>query len=166
MGIFTGILLATVTLSASASQSVKLSWTASPSPDVVGYNIYYGDANGEYTNEISVGSVTNVTVSGLADSTTYFFSARAINGNGIQSDYSVQTTYSVPSAAALFAKPIFSNNAVSVAVTGIPGYLYVIQASTDLVHWISLATNLSPWDFVDTNARRYNARFYRAVYLF
>ncbi|MGH7942938.1 MAG: fibronectin type III domain-containing protein [Limisphaerales bacterium] len=166
MGIFSGILLATATLPASASQSVKLSWTASPSPDVVGYNIYYGDASGDYTNEISVGSVTNVTVSGLADRTTYFFAAQAINNDGIESGYSVQTSYAVPGASAIFANPILSNSAVSVAVTGVPGYLYVIQASTELVHWISLATNLSPWHFVDTNARRFNARFYRAVYLF
>lgn len=166
MSLFLGIGLLTSTLNTIASQSVELTWVPSASPDVVGYNIYYGAASGDYTNEISVGNTTNATVSGLLGSTTYYFAAKAINSAGIESAYSVQTSYAVPTTAAILGRMLFSNNSVSVEVTGAPGATYVIQASTDLVNWISLETNLTPLMFRDTNAGRYQKRFYRAVYLF
>ncbi|HXC36260.1 MAG TPA: fibronectin type III domain-containing protein [Candidatus Acidoferrales bacterium] len=166
MGLFVGIGLVVTTPTTNASQSVELSWTPSVSPDIVGYNIYYGAASGDYTNEISVGNTTNVTVSGLLNSTTYYFAARAINSQGIESAYSVQTSYIVPSAAALIGNLVVLSNTVSITVKGLPGSLYVIQASTDLVNWISLETNITPLMFTDTNTRRYNRRFYRALYLF
>lgn len=166
IGLFVGMGILSSVIPTFASQSVQLNWSPSASPDVVGYNIYYGGTTGDYTNEVSVGNTTNVIVSGLIDNTTYFFAAKTINSDGLESAYSVQTTYIVPTAAAVFGSPIFSSNAVSVSVKGIPGYIYVIQASTDLVNWISLETNLTPLLFTDTNASRYNKRFYRAVYLF
>lgn len=159
------LLLAT-TLTTFANQSVRLIWSPSPSPDIVGYDIYYGQASDDYTNEVSTGDVTNLTVSGLSDGTTYFFAARAVNGSGLESELSLQTSYTVPTAAARLGRPVFSSNGLSVAVTGVPGYLYAIQASTDLVNWISLQTNVSPLLFTDTNEGRYKRRFYRAVYLF
>jgi hypothetical protein len=166
LSLFVGFGVVVSALPAIASQSVQLNWSPSASPDVVGYNIYYGATSGDYTNELSVGNTTNVTVSGLSDSTTYYFAAKSINTAGIESAYSVQTSYVVPSAAAIFGTPVFSSNAMSVTVRGIPGYVYVIEASTDLVNWLSLETNLTPLIFTDTNAGRYSRRYYRAVYLF
>jgi hypothetical protein len=46
---------------------------------------------------------------------------------------------------------------------GVPGYNFVLQASTDLVHWINLQTNTSPVTLVDSNATQYPNRTYRAV---
>jgi hypothetical protein len=166
MSLFAGIGMMVSVLPTFGSQSVKLNWSPSTSPDVVGYNIYYGGANADYTNEISVGNMTNATVSGLLDHTTYFFSARTINSSGMESPYSIQTSYVVPTAAAMFGRPIFSSNGVSVTVKGVPGYMYVIQSSTDMINWLSLETNLTPLVFTDTNPSLYNKRFYRAVYLF
>jgi hypothetical protein len=161
-----GIVLATAGLSTFASQSVELTWTPSGSPDVVGYNIYYGPTSGVYTSEISVGNTTNATISGLLENTTNYFAAKAINSEGIESAYSIQTSYVVPSSAAIFGRPVFSSNRVSITMTGVPGYVYVLQASTDLLHWISLETNFTPLEFTDTNPSRYSRRFYRAIYLF
>lgn len=158
------ILLATATSQAFASQSVELVWTASSSPDVVGYNIYYGQASGNYTNEISVGNMTNLTVSGLSGGTTYYFAAKALDSSGAESGFSLQTSYLVPVAGAIAGRPVFSSNGVSITVTGQAGSTYVVQGSTDLVNWVSLATNISPLLYTDTNASRYRRRFYRAVY--
>jgi hypothetical protein len=48
---------------------------------------------------------------------------------------------------------------------GEPGTNYLVQASTNLANWISLATNqvsgLSYLEFTDTSATNYNKRFYR-----
>jgi hypothetical protein len=153
-----------MTLPALANQSVELSWTPSVSPDVVGYNIYYGAASDEYTNEISVGASTNLIVSGLADGATYFFAAKAVNGAGIESGSSFQISYHVPTAAAIWGTPVFTSNGVSIPLMGVPGYFYVVQTSTDLVNWISLQTNLTPLQFKDKNTGGSKKRFYRALY--
>ena len=49
-------------------------------------------------------------------------------------------------------------------VTGISGYKYVVQASTDLTHWTSVATNTSPFIFEDTQSADNEKRFFRAYY--
>jgi len=157
------ILLAAAAPKVFASQSVELIWSPSTSPDIVGYNIYYGNASGDYTNEVSVGNTTNLTVSGLANGTTYYFAARALNSSGLESSLT-QTSYSVPGLAAIIGRPILLTNGIAVPITGAPGSIYIVQASTDLVNWVSLDTNISPLEFTDTNTSRYRQRFYRAVY--
>jgi hypothetical protein len=48
-------------------------------------------------------------------------------------------------------------------ITGSPGENFILQASTDLVHWTSFKTNTLPMQFVDTTAAQYPVRFYRAI---
>ena len=50
-------------------------------------------------------------------------------------------------------------------VAGVPGFNYAVQGSTNLIDWISLLTNTSPFTFVDANATNSPQLFYRAVYL-
>ena len=167
IGILVAVAVTVMALPTFASQSVKLTWSPSSSPDVVGYNIYYGgQATGGYTNEITVGNTTNTTVTGLVSGGTYFFSARAVSSSGFESTFAIQTSYVAPGLAAIIGKLVYSSNGVSMPVTGAPGSVYAIQASTDMVNWISLQTNMTPLQFTDTNADKYRKRFYRAVYLF
>jgi hypothetical protein len=49
-----------------------------------------------------------------------------------------------------------------VSVAGNPGAMVVIQASTNLVNWVNLATNLSPFSFTNLDSTNYLRRFYRA----
>jgi chitinase len=79
----------------STTQSVMLGWNPSPSTNVVGYNIYYGGMIGNYTNMVSVGNVTNATISGLVMGNTYYFAGTAVNSSGLQSALSSQTSYNV-----------------------------------------------------------------------
>lgn len=73
--------------------SATLSWVASSNSSVVGYNIYYGAVSQQYTNSVSVGTVTSVMVSGLVENTTYFFAATAHNSVGNESPFSNQTAF-------------------------------------------------------------------------
>jgi hypothetical protein len=67
----------------------------------VGYNIYYGVACGVYDNTISVAdsTSTNATVTGLTAGIKYYFAATAVDSLGVESPFSNETTYSVPSNA-------------------------------------------------------------------
>ncbi len=76
--------------------SVSLAWDVSPDVTATGYRVYYGGASGVYTNSATVGNVTNATFSNLPDGATYYFAAVAYNSAGFESDFSNETSYSVP----------------------------------------------------------------------
>jgi hypothetical protein len=79
-----------------AGQSVSLAWGPSVDPSVVGYNIYDGVASQTYTNKISAGNVTSVTISNLVEGTTYYFVVTAYNAVGLESPPSNEVSYFVP----------------------------------------------------------------------
>ena len=66
-------------------------------------------------------------------------------------------TLSVPSNS--------TNGQFQFSITGVTGLNYTVLASTNLVDWIPLKTNISPFNFVDTNVILFPQRFYRSVYL-
>jgi hypothetical protein len=45
----------------------------------------------------------------------------------------------------------YSNGVATVVLTGVTGYNYAIQGSTDLLHWIPIITNPAPYILLDTN---------------
>jgi len=161
-------------LPALPANQITLVWNASVDSSVAGYKIYYGVASGVYTNTIDVGNVTNATISGLVPFTTYFFAAKSYDSFGVLSDFSNETKLMVypPASIAPAAKgnsqPAFSISGPAVpnllsATTNYPNYLYVVQASTDLVNWVAVATNVAPFTFVDPNSSQFSRRFYRTV---
>ncbi|HEY3762234.1 MAG TPA: immunoglobulin domain-containing protein [Verrucomicrobiae bacterium] len=57
-----------------------------------------------------------------------------------------------------------AHSGVTISVGGVPGYVYVIQESPDLMTWIPVQTNYSPFTFTDTNIGQVPAQYYRSVY--
>jgi hypothetical protein len=51
----------------------------------------------------------------------------------------------------------------TVTVTGAQGENYILQASSDLVHWTNLHTNALPVVYQDSSASQFPMRFYRAM---
>jgi hypothetical protein len=49
-------------------------------------------------------------------------------------------------------------------ILGVTGLNYSVQASSNLVDWAPLTTNVSPFTFVDTNSTTFPVRFYRSVF--
>jgi regulation of enolase protein 1 (concanavalin A-like superfamily) len=90
------LILAALSAPVQAEQSVTLAWNPSSDPTVGGCNIYYGVASRTYTNKVNVGNVTSATISGLVEATTYYFAATAYNTLGLESDYSDESSYTVP----------------------------------------------------------------------
>src|ERR1700690_3386212 len=74
-----GLLILVAPASSVQAASVTLAWNRSPDPKAIGYNIYYWDANVAPSNviffarELSVGNVTNATVTNLVAGTTNTF---------------------------------------------------------------------------------------------
>lgn len=60
----------------------------------------------------------------------------------------------------VLATPATNNYALQ--VDGVPGVIYVLFASSNLVQWTPLATNVSPFTMVETNWRAFPKRFYHA----
>jgi hypothetical protein len=66
-----------------------------------------------------------------------------------------------PTAAATLTPETIAGGTFAFKVSGVPGFGYVVQASTNLVDWESVQTNLAPFDFTDSDASLYSRRFYR-----
>ena len=68
-------------------------------------------------------------------------------------------------AAATLASVAHASGQFALTVSGVSGYQYAVQASTNLVNWVPLQTNTAPFTFVDINASQFSRRFYRSVYI-
>jgi beta-glucanase (GH16 family) len=64
------------------TNSVDVAWTASASPGVTGYRMFYGDASTTTTNTTDLGNVTSTVISGLTSGVTYFVSIITLSPNG------------------------------------------------------------------------------------
>jgi hypothetical protein len=49
-------------------------------------------------------------------------------------------------------------------VAGVGGFPYVVQSSSNLVDWVNLETNVSPFLFQQTGAANSPMEFYRAAF--
>ncbi|MGZ4966405.1 MAG: fibronectin type III domain-containing protein [Chthoniobacterales bacterium] len=80
--------------------TITLSWDPSPTPDVIGYKLYYGQQSGNYTNTIDEGNRTSAEVANLIDGTTYYFAVTAYDATGTESLPSEEIHY-MPNPAVL-----------------------------------------------------------------
>lgn len=75
---------------------ITLSWTASPSTDIVGYKVYVGTVSGVYPTSTNVGNVSSYVNTGLTSGTTYFFVVTAVSASGVESVFSNQVVVTSP----------------------------------------------------------------------
>ena len=96
--ILSSVMLLAVSLH--AGQSIDLSWTPAVSTNVAGYKVYYGTQSESYSNSVTAGNTTNITISGFCAGKTYFFSATTYNSAGNESSFASEMSYTVPSVPA------------------------------------------------------------------
>ena len=89
-----------VSLLGGGSHDIVLSWTASPSATIDGYNIYRGTASGEESSAPLNSTPINATTYVDADvtpGTEYFYYLTAVSGDGsVESGSSNETSATVP----------------------------------------------------------------------
>jgi hypothetical protein len=78
--------------------SVGLSWNASSSQGVVGYNVYRGGVSGGPYSQVSTSldANTNYTDNQVVAGQTYYYVTTAVDGNGVESGYSNQVRAVIP----------------------------------------------------------------------
>jgi hypothetical protein len=116
-------------------------------------------------NGLNLVSATNaaLTMSNVNTDQTGTYSVLVSNVAGsTNSNPAALTVYAT--AAANLTPAAHASGQFGLAVVGVPGYPYAIQASTDLVNWVSIGTNIAPFTFTDTNAGRFGRRFYRSIF--
>jgi hypothetical protein len=155
---------------ASDTYNLILAWNPSSSPDVVACKLYYGTISREYTDYVTVGNVTSVTISNLVQGVTYYFAITAINADGQESDYSDEVSYSTPPPQAppqsVQVQPYpQADGSVLLSINGSPGDSYDIEATGDFINWTVIGTATldadGSADFTDVAAVNYPQRFYR-----
>lgn len=151
--------------------SVTLSWTLSSSPNVAGYDIYYGASSGNYITYVRVFSptTTSLTINGLVSGATYYFAAASYDNSGNESALSPEISgvagSSSPVAIRMSSLARPSAGQFGFTISGASSGQYIVQASTNLVNWVNLMTNNGPFNFVDSNAGQFSHRFYRTAYI-
>jgi hypothetical protein len=130
----------------------------------VGYRIHYGAASGDYTDEISAGSATNATISGLIPGTTYYFAVTTYSSLGMESPLSSEVSYTAPILPGVHLSITPARNYI-LTVTGLTGHTYDIQATQNLIDWtvigkVTLGAG-GLLNFTDTNGAGFSRRFYR-----
>jgi len=79
-----------------SAANVTLAWDASPDPGIGEYFVHYGTSSGVYVTTNSAGTNLTKVITGLVPGLTYYFAATARNTNGLESGYSNEIFYRVP----------------------------------------------------------------------
>jgi fibronectin type 3 domain-containing protein len=93
-----GGILHTATLNLTVTAQVILSWTASASPGIAGYNAYRSTTSGGPYSKLNSSLIGTTGYDDLAvqDGTTYYYVTTAVNNQGQESAYSNQSSATVP----------------------------------------------------------------------
>ncbi|MFZ0827731.1 MAG: fibronectin type III domain-containing protein [Verrucomicrobiia bacterium] len=116
-----------------------------------------------YNGTILPAAVNSVlTLKNVTPGQSGIYSVTVTDRNGSTNSSAFLTVYAT--TAANLTPTTFGSGEFALALAGVPGYKYAVQASTNLVDWVPLQTNTAPFTFVDVNAGNFSQRFYRSVY--
>lgn len=110
-----------------------------------------------YTNTNPQSTTTNAP-------TTRAYTAIASNSSGSRTSLVAHVTVYPSATATLSEHAYLSGNKFKLTVTGIPGYNYIVQATTNFTNWVSLHTNTSSFSYTNDASTNYLYRFFRSIY--
>ncbi len=106
------LLLMVPTVGALQAGTLSVSWDPVPDSRVSGYKIKYGTVSGNYTQSLSVGKVTNATLAGLTNGTTYYLVVAALDSSQVEGIPSSEVSGIVLNASGVSASIITQSSAV------------------------------------------------------
>jgi hypothetical protein len=116
------------TLIAPCSFPASLEWDSTGEPAVAGYKAYIGTISRTYDRVIDVGNATRCELAVLTPGVMYFLAATAYDGDGLESDFSEEITYTPQPPR---PRPL---TALRVVISP-PPPLPTLQVSTNLADW-------------------------------
>jgi hypothetical protein len=149
---------------ATANGTASLTWNASTSGGIIGYNLYFGTASRVYTSEVPLGNVTTATVNNLLVGTTYYFAVTAVDSMGLESGYSNEQVFTV-TAGLPFLRIGMVNGRITLTGSASVGVNYNVMASADLKSWNAIGSVTGSTNgsirFTDPTSPHQAARYYR-----
>jgi hypothetical protein len=124
---------------------VTLAWDPSTDTSVTGYKAYMGVARGSYSSSVDVGTTTGCTLTGLDNTTTYYFAVTAYNAARLESAYSNEVAYAATTACTYAISPTVQSLTAaagngSVSVTTQSGCSWT---SSSGVTWLTISSGAS-----------------------
>jgi hypothetical protein len=133
------------------ANSLTIVWSPSPSPEVIGYALYWGLSPDSCTNRIALRNVTNATLVGFQRRPTYHFAVAGYDASGEESPWSNRIQYSrtpqlMPGPAKtstnlLQLQPVnltATNAVLRLSFTGQAGGNYRLQTTEDFQTWADI----------------------------
>lgn len=162
-------------LSATGTSNIVLNWN--PSPDAeLGYHVYRSTTPDGYFERLTVGPVAQTSFTDLtAGRGSNYYLVRAIKletsaagtyTNASQGIFAAVDASDAALAPAKFNATYFAQGQFHLHALGHAGRSHTLLASTNLVEWETIATQLptnSPFEFIDPSPAPAPARFYQIV---
>jgi hypothetical protein len=138
-----------------AVSTATLVWDPSSGTDVItNYNIYYGVASATYTAAVAAGTNTTVSISNLAEGTTYYFAATAVDTFGLESAYSTEASALIPAN-----RPPADISLTPITVVTLPNTVLRLPIGSSLVNTGQLTFSLDSGAPVNAHVNQNNGLF-------
>jgi hypothetical protein len=151
-----------------ANPKVTLAWDPSPASDVKTYRIYYGVASQAYSDMVTVGNVTEATITNLVPGAKFYFTATAVDAIGLESEFSNEVRYDVPvqpPPTVQLAASLAPEGQIKLNATAAAGQVFDVMSTTDLKNWKVISSGTAAADgslsFVDPAGITNRQCFYR-----
>lgn len=119
----------------------------------------------DVTNEIPGATNSSLDISDVQLTDEGYYGVVVSNSAGFVQSRLVNLTVYTNATPVLSGALNATNGQFQLSVSGVTGLNYTLDASTNLVDWVPLWTNTSPFSFTDSNTGAYPQRFYRSVFI-
>jgi hypothetical protein len=120
---------------------VTLAWDPVDSPELAGYQIYYGSEPGNYQWVVDVGNITSFSLGNLTIGATYYSAATAYTTTGQESGFSNEVSFTVPECTyALSSASASFSSSGGTGSTSVTTSSYCNWSTASGVSWVTLPT--------------------------
>jgi chitodextrinase len=124
--------------------TISVAWDPITHPDLVGYRVFYSTTSGNFGQWTDVGLVTQTTLNGLTDCTTYYIAVKARSSDGsLSANYSNQISgWSRPTVTTATPASIARAGQASVTIAGtnfMPGAAVTLSNSAIVVNSVTVS---------------------------